>query len=368
MAITIYEPTTNALARTPILCKAEDSDPATKFEIAVRYWRGNVTSVPATAQFNLLKYPAESNSATFDISQLLQGVFDSEDYTVGNGQNSEISDGQVIWVECTYTSYTTIATNNVTGTPFIVYNGYGEFTEGANPSNGVLAMSQSTFLVNENQPFHLALTTWDSIEVQDQDGGTFTTITNLNSNTALSQNNLLYTDVSPSLFSGNYNGLYFVKVLDSIAQEIALIKVEVECEPRYEPVTIAFINKSGAWETMSFSKASKQSIAIESEEFMPYVLQSDFGSAATYNTAKPQIQRYDINGRDSITLNTTFLPEAYYETIKQIMMSPECVWYERGIGLNPKTMNMQKKSHINKEMVQYTIDFDYASLTQSTVR
>ena len=146
------------------------------------------------------------------------------------------------------------------------------------------------------------------------------------------------------------------------------ITVTVECEPRYTPVTIAFINKNGAWDYLTFSKARKEMIDVESAEFMPYLLDTTFGQAPSYKTSDPQIKKYDINANESITLNTTFLPEAYYETIKQIMMSTHCVWVEKDLSVNPKTMNLSKKFSVNKEMIQYTIDFSFASLTQNTVR
>lgn len=369
---TIYNPTSGALARTPILCKIEDAGAVDFYSLSIKVWTGNKGAVPATAEFNLQKYPDKNGVAVFDISQLLQGYFSSVRYK-GFTDFSQ-NPNQVIWVQCTYVE--TIA--GVAGTPivggtFAVYDGYGEFIEGVNPVVDVIASSQINDIhLIEGSYYALATSQADvgigRIEVIFDIGGN-QDIVNLFTNLNLTQDLLLYTDISPSRFNGLYDKSYTVKVWDAADSEILdTISVKVECEPKFTPVTIAFINKNGAWDYLTFSKARKEMIDVESADFMPYMLDTSFGSAPSYDTGAPQIKKYDINANESITLNTTFLPEAYYETIKQIMMSKRCVWIEKDLSVNPKTMNMVKKSSVNKEMIQYTIDFTFASLTQSTVR
>lgn len=372
MAAVIYEPTSGALSRTPILCKVEDADTPTLFQVEIKVWRGSLAQ-PSVFNFTLVKYPDENNSATFDISQLLQGFFDAGDFDIAEGEDFITNTTQVVWVNCTYTiTNATSPDEVVNGVTFSVTNGYTEFIEGANAISPVVATSQDEeLLVNESAPFFLALTQNSvavaKIQVVYDLGGSQDLINTFTSLTQ-SENRLLYSDVSPSRFAGLYSEFYTLSVLDAGDNELAQIKVSVECEPRYEPVTIAFINKNGAWENFTFSKRSDEMIDVESGEFMPYILDTTFGSAPSYNAATPQIKRYDINAKESLKVNTTFLPEEYYETMKQLMMSPECVWYEKGLSVNPKTMNLQKKQHVNKEMVQYTIEFAYASMTQNTVR
>ena len=371
MAGSIYEPTSGALSRTPILCKVEDPDPVVRFELSIKVWRGDVASVPATATYFLIKYPDESNGATFDISQLLQSEFESDYQTFSVFDDNT---NQVIWVQCNYVIVGLSTNQNIAGVPFIVYDGYGEFIEGVNAVAPIVASSQTQeLLLNESSAYTLALNqaglpySIETINVVFDIGGS-TDIANIKLNLDISEYNLLYTDVSPSVFTGLYDKSYVLNVINTNTDTIAVINVEVECEPKFTPVTIAFINKNGAWDYLTFSKARKEMIDVESSEFMPYILGSTFGNAPSYSATTSQIKRYDINANESITLNTTFLPESYYETIKQLMMSNECVWVERGLSLNPKTMNMMKKISVNKEMIQYTVDFSHASLTQSTVR
>ena len=372
MAAAIYEPTGGALSRTPILCKAEDAAIVLRFELSIKVWRGDVANVPASPSYELTKYPDQNNTATFDISQLLQGEFSSDYETVFTEFTPNT--GQVIWVECTYTIVGESTSQQIVGTPFLVFNGYGEFSEGVNPISPLIASSQSSnIFLNESSPYFLALSQInlafpvETVDVRFDIGGSQNYV-NTNINLDLSQNNLLYMDISPSLFAGLYDKGYEVVIEDTDGEEVARINVEVECEPKYTPATIAFLNKNGAWDYLTFSKAMRESIQVESGEYTPYILDTTFGSAPSYNTFDAQTKKYDINAVQSVTFNTTFLPEPYFDTIKQLMMSSQCVWVENGLSVNPSTMNMSKKFSVNKEMVQYTVEFTHASLTQSTVR
>ncbi len=373
MAAVIYNPTSGALARTPILCKIEDSASGVDYyTLDVRVWQGNSASIPTTASYFLEKYPDENNAAVFDISQLLQSELKNIKYKGHTDFSKDPT--QAVWVECTYgESVSGSLLTPIVGNVFSVVGGYGEFIQGANPTVETIAGSQKKeLLLIEGGYYALpicqAATGVGSLSITFDISAPPLVITNTNVAGNLTENVMLYTDISPSRFAGSYNKQYSVSILDTVGNELDEIIVTVECEPRYQTATIAFVNKNGAWDYLTFSKARKESINVENAEYMPHVLDTTFGQPPTYETSKPQIKKYDINAQESVTLNTTFLPESYYETIKQIMMSNRCVWIEKDLSVNPKTMNMQKKISVNKEMIQYTIEFDFASLTQSTVR
>ena len=200
---TIYNPTSGALARTPILCKIEDAGAVDFYSLSVKVWTGNSAAVPATPDFNLQKYPDKNGVAVFDISQLLQGYFSS--VRCSGFSDFSQNPNQVIWVQCTYVE--TIA--GVAGTPIVgdtiaVFDGYGEFIEGVNPVVDVIASSQQQEIhLIEGSYYALATSQVNvgigKIEVIFDIGGS-QDIVNLFTNLNVSEDLLLYTDISPSRF------------------------------------------------------------------------------------------------------------------------------------------------------------------------
>lgn len=127
-------------------------------------------------------------------------------------------------------------------------------------------------------------------------------------------------------------------------------KIE-EC--KYTPVKCTFINKLGGWQQLTFFKAQTNKIDVQSSKynFMP--------SDIFYNYQEGQKKSFNINGTQSITCNTGWVPENYNNLIKELMLSDTIL-----INDNPaiiKTQSLQYKTNLLDKNINFTIDFEYSN-------
>jgi hypothetical protein len=122
-------------------------------------------------------------------------------------------------------------------------------------------------------------------------------------------------------------------------------------ECKYKPVDIAFQNKEGALQVITFFKARKDSTTIKSETF-----------ESNRPIGNHQFVRFNVNSKTKFTINTGFLPEDKNATIAELLRS-ERVWMLDGataIPLNVGTTSLEYKTRVNDKLINYAIDFEYA--------
>lgn len=122
-------------------------------------------------------------------------------------------------------------------------------------------------------------------------------------------------------------------------------------ECRYTPQDIAFQNKEGAIQILTFFKAKRDNISIESEKY-----EGNRGHGYHQNI------RFNVNATSKFTVNSGFVVEDRNETIKQLLLS-ERVWLlDNGteIPLNVSTSSNEIKTRQNDRLINYQIEFEYA--------
>ena len=113
---------------------------------------------------------------------------------------------------------------------------------------------------------------------------------------------------------------------------------------------------------MWFSLKSTEQLTTKGETYKANTIDFD---TLSYNTYNPQQSQFQKSGKESITLNTDYIDEAYNDVIKELLMS-EQVWItkiqdeELVLGVIPKTSSVQYKTVLNDNLINYTIQFDYA--------
>lgn len=134
--------------------------------------------------------------------------------------------------------------------------------------------------------------------------------------------------------------------------ETITLLIQDEC--RYTPLDVAFQNKEGALQTITFFKAKTESINITSEQF-----ESDRGQPIFGNH---QHVTYNVQGRSKFKINSGFVSETMNETFKQLMLS-ERVWtYENGVFTPIKlgTQSLEYKTRMKDRLINYEVEFEYA--------
>lgn len=134
--------------------------------------------------------------------------------------------------------------------------------------------------------------------------------------------------------------------------EIITLYIQDEC--KYQPLDIAFQNKEGALQFITFFKAKTESMTITSEEF-----ESDRGQPLFGNH---QYVTYNVQGKSKFKMNSGFVSEAMNETFKQLFLS-ERVWsYANEIytPLKLGSKSLEYKTRQKDRLINYEIEFEYA--------
>jgi len=122
-------------------------------------------------------------------------------------------------------------------------------------------------------------------------------------------------------------------------------------ECRYTPFDIAFQNKEGAVQLLTFFKVKKDSISIKSEQY-----------EGNRGHGFHQYVKFNVEGKGKFTINSGFVSEDRNENIKQLLLS-ERVWVLNDgveIPLNVASTSQEFKTRQNDRLINYQIEFDYA--------
>jgi len=150
----------------------------------------------------------------------------------------------------------------------------------------------------------------------------------------------------------------------SLSQVITL--EEIACT-KFTPFRVIFYNRFGALQDIIFSKKSIKQLEVDFDRFKRSTINFN-ESTFSYDTYKAQKQRIDIQGTESITLNTDFLDEDISNPIQELLVSQQ-IWIDENIAntqtsISPviiKTSNVEFKTSVNNKVVNYTIDFEFAN-------
>ena len=137
------------------------------------------------------------------------------------------------------------------------------------------------------------------------------------------------------------------------------------CEPVYQYIKVVFVNKFGGLQMFYFNKKNILSLNVTQENYDSMLM-----SANTYSNTNHQKYVYNKQGSEQITLNTGYVDQGQFETIKQLMLS-EQVWAEIGTTIYPVnviTNSLTKKTKVNDKLVNYSINVGFAYDVINSVR
>ena len=153
----------------------------------------------------------------------------------------------------------------------------------------------------------------------------------------------------------------YVKVSEFSTDYIEIFKDDVLIntllitdEPRYAPIDIAFLNKEGQLQTITFFKEKIDKLKTDSETY-----ESSFGQPLD---GVHQFRTYNANGQESFKINSGFVLEDNNEIFRQLLLSTK-VWQIDNnvyIPLNIKTSNIEYKSRQKDRLLNYNIEFSYS--------
>lgn len=353
------------LSRSPFIITIDETG-QTGSKIELFLWTTGVQ--PTDPQYTLSKkIPSSNNIKTYyNISPYAKEyyTFGAWDNDAATFFNNAISTNYIVnYVVKKYKevsgTYTPVLPD-VTGQ---FMNGYSEYMEGQNRVAANVLLDEGTYLYNYDAdiPTSQGNALAGSFDVQMETGEK---IKYTNLSTAAIQE---YTAASDGVFSFGrvYTGWNSVgnkvEMLDVSSNVIFTANFKPQCEPKYKPVVIDFVNKYGSWSRIYFLKANKRSVTVKADQYklnpqtLPYSATQDGG----------QIHEFNKTGKETIKLNTGWVNDGYAEYIQQLLLSENVTLldYDFNQNYNPvnvKTQSLEKQTGLNNGMMNYSLDFEFA--------
>ena len=274
-------------------------------------------SIDGTLRYSITKN-AINNVVVFDISEI------ARDYIEHSFNQSNPS--STIAISTTLTQYTGL---NGTGTATALsavsdvgYDGYGEFSEGINPTIGGTGQAIQT-----------------------------------NTDIYLPDNTASYIPINYS------TGKIAISTTDTIKQigsPLVTFTINRVCDTKFGSTKVTFVNKFGALQELYFFFKQQETVNVSSENYKSNLVTNT--SPATYDTTRHQVSTYNVNAKEAISLNTPFVADNYNLALEELLLS-EHIWLTKDgttYPIAPKTKSLQKKTSVNDRLVQYTMEFEYA--------
>ena len=284
-----------------------------------------------------------SNRITFEVSELIRDYLNPTWDGVFPYSSTTISSQTVtatIKVEFYTPNKVTRAANTAAGSPdspigsetvthtLYGFDAYSEFKEGANHqlSSGQMLQSATVMYLPETGDAYIPVE---------------------------SSNAVSYTTVSSSDTSVTVGGI--------------TVQINRICEPVFDIVKIIFMNKFGALQEFHFNKKHTIGFNSTQQNYESMLIQAN-----TYSSTDHQKYVYNKQGSETIQLNTGYVDQGQFETIKQLMLS-EQVFAKIGTNstiypMNVITNSLTKKTKVNDKLVNYSLEMEFAYDVVNSVR
>jgi hypothetical protein len=128
-----------------------------------------------------------------------------------------------------------------------------------------------------------------------------------------------------------------------------------------------FTNKYGVSDYITFFKRSDESGSFTQDQYQKSIYADGF-TDVDYNNGK--YQSFNINSRNTLTLNTGFVDESYGSIVEEIMMSEKVAIYENDswVAVVPQRGTVNYLKSVNDGLINYTLSFTYAFDQRMLVR
>ena len=343
-------------ARSPYILTINETG-QTASMIQIFLWNGNTTPMPASPAYTLSKQiPSSSSPATYyDLSPYIREFINHNTLQAITTSNAPTPAAQWCWIGIkTFKKTTGGFVQFGTTLTYRAYEGYGNYTDGANPNLSRVHLEQGTYnyyLDGSGNYGHLT--------IENISGDTIK-YTNLvtGANTTSSLGTLNVQDY-PRVYSTYLSAGNKVEIING-GSTVWTATFQPKAECKYTPVRCDFVNKYGAWQTEWFFKASNRAINVENTEYnlMPATYPS-------YDIQEGQRKVFNTNAKEQIKVNTDWVNESFSETIRQLMLSERILLDKSPVKINTKSTELFKS--INTHMINYQLDFEYAYDTINSV-
>jgi len=401
----ISTPSSLSLTRSPLFVTGKNNtlaaDSLDSMTLQLKIFTG-VKSLPAgSSNYTLTKNYSIDEVINFEISDLIRSEF-SHNFDVYNTQGyAESPEGEVVWVapfgNWTYSDDGVVPFQapfeTGVGLAFITTDGWAKMTNIApTDTTQLLLIANNTRYASSNNyetiPLYNSVANdFGSIQIKYSDDAVFYAFNTIGPSNGVppdptstdTQDLVIYAGVGPANLndwmptssgrpSGHPNAEYYdVYFRETDGTIITTVRYNLICEPKYTPYQIGFINRYGVAEYITFFKKSTEQGNFTQDQYQKSIYNDGF---TTPSLQVGKYQSYNVNSRNTLTLNTGFVDEGYSETIKDLLMSESVVVFigNSWVSVVPQRGNVNYQKHINDKTINYTMTFDYGFDERSLVR
>ena len=401
----ISTPSSISLARSPLFVTGKNNtlvdDSLDAMTVNLKIYSGVKTLPSGAANYTLSKTYSINEVINFEISDLVRSEF-SHDFTIwDNVGYSQSPLNEALWVtpygDWLYSDNGAVpetlpfATGNTYA--FLATDGWAKRNNIAPTSfNGlIMAMSRERQVLPTNSEViainNSVANDFGYIEIQYSDDPSFYSFNTIGPSngvppdpaTTNTRDLVAYIGVGPANLnawmasssarpSGHPNATYYdVYFYETDGTLITTVRYNLICEPKYTPYQIAFINRYGVADFITFFKRSDERGNFTQDSYQKSIYNDGF---TTPSLEVGKYQSYNVNSRNSLTLNTGFVDEDYNEVIKDILTSEYVAVLDSNtwVSVVPQRGSVEYQKHINQKLINYTLTFDYGFDERSLVR
>ena len=402
----VISPTGLLGTRSPILITWNGTGTAASdivyFNLEIYAWTGDKDVRPASPIYTIDRQSGFVDSyPTADIAPLLENEFNQKISKLDTEDLVTMSADALLWVEVDYdieyidTGF--VVNDTGTTTRFLITDGYSKFTDNANADLGqaILLEDQDKYFYEFdtfNMPIYLGdvgssyQTDVVKIKLVGSDASNDTIVVSNQTGEDAEDRVLLFPVGIPNL--SNYvftEGLglseprlldwWDVQILDSSDDVVDSRRFYNQCEPKYDPIQLQYINRYGMWDSTTFFKRSDTDLDVTKESYRA-VVGSASASGYTWGDQARGKRSYNHEMSKRLTMNTGFVDESFSEVIEQLLMSEYVLMtinrnttrvqdtYTiaqdfRAVNVLTESLRLQK--HINERTINYTIEIEFAT-------
>lgn len=389
-------PTSIAMARGPVFVTGKNNtlaaDSLDEMSCNLYVYTG-LSTVPGSADYQLIKSYSIDEVINFEISNLIRDQF-FHDFGIWHSIGYEPSpEGEVLWVAPTgYWNYSDNGTVPVSGNwgvgtakVFMALEGWSPDLNNPAVTTKLLSVSRNRYVYPDNFEV-LAFRNQDVAEIEiawsNGDADAFyTTPTNLAPPAAGTESTLqvVYAGVGPANLENNpyidnvikpsnhEPGEYYDVVFKtSLGVELFRQRYTLVCEPKYTPYQVAFVNRYGVLDYLTFFKNSTETGSFTSESFKRSIYNDGF---TVPSTQVSQYTNFNINSRNELQLNTGWVDQDYNDVMEDLLMSETCAILLQGEwwAVTPSRGSFEYKKELNG-LINYTLSFQIGFNQRALVR
>jgi hypothetical protein len=377
MALSITQtPAVVSLAQSPMIFTLSENtgvvaSASFQYYLDLYYWQGSITSPPTVSQYTMAKYPNASNVGIFDVSKIINS-------TLTASRESNPSNVAYYKVEG-YFRYQSgsqfVTSSKEISTSSKALDGYGIFDEAIGMN---ITASSTHWPLMTSGPVTQSFFEDNSGTIGvfvGSSGGTQPTkvvfsgslgngeiaVSSSISSSQQIQQVPLFPAAAGFPLSAN-SEFYTIQAFNGSTALGTPITFTYKCKQKYPNVRIKWKNRYGQFDYFNFDMVSKRNFSTTAKGYQPQ-LGTWEGSTLSYNDSDSSNLNYIVDSKQSISVNTDWIPEAYNDILKQLMVSEEVyiVDNEATGKLTPITIateTLQFKTGVVDKTIQYAFDFD----------